>query len=147
MNNKNLSPSMLRKQGFLLGLGLTFFINGIIICLVNFNILDVTFKQIWPTFVVISGCSFLISDLFIYRRIRTSFLFPSIMLIFLGFTFLLFSMNVFNISFRKFISVFWPIILVVFGIILLIIYGIQRINNKQFQFPYMQDDTLEEDNY
>ncbi|WP_407400053.1 hypothetical protein [Treponema sp.] len=145
MNDKKVSPAVLRKQGFLLGMGLTLIIDGILICLVNFHLINVTLKQIWPLFVVIAGFCFLGSDLFIYRRLRTAFLFPSIMLIFLGVAFLVFSSDVFNISFRKFISVCWPIVLVVFGILLLSVYGIQRINNKQF--PYMQDDTLEEDNY
>lgn len=145
MNDKKVSPAVLRKQGFLLGMGLTLIIDGILICLVNFHLINVTLKQIWPLFVVIAGFCFLSSDLFIYRRLRTAFLFPSIMLIFLGVAFLVFSSDVFNISFRKFISVCWPIVLVVFGILLLSVYGIQRINNKQF--PYMQDDTLEEDNY
>ncbi|MCQ2240729.1 hypothetical protein [Treponema sp.] len=147
MDDKKLSPAVLRKQGFLLGMGLTLLIDGFIICLVNFNFINATLKQIWPLFVIIAGFCFLGADLFIYRRLRTAFLFPSIMLIFLGTAFLVFSSDVFNISFRQFISVCWPIVLVVFGILLLFVYGIQRINNKQFQFPYMQDDTLEEDNY
>ena len=147
MENKKFSPEVMKKQGFLLGMGLTLFIDGIIICLVNFNFLNVTLKQIWPLFVIIAGFCFLGADLFVYRRLRTAFLFPSIMLVFLGAAFLIFSSDVFDISFRRFISVCWPVVLVVFGILLLSVYGIQRINNKQFQFPYMQDDTLEEDNY
>ena len=147
MENKKFSPEVMKKQGFLLGMGLTLFIDGIIICLVNFNFLNVTLKQIWPLFVIIAGFCFLGADLFVYRRLRTAFLFPSIMLVFLGAAFLTFSSDVFHISFRRFISVCWPVVLVVFGILLLSVYGIQRINNKQFQFPYMQDDTLEEDNY
>ena len=147
MENKKFSPEVMKKQGFLLGMGLTLFIDGIIICLVNFKFLNVTLKQIWPLFVIIAGFCFLGADLFVYRRLRTAFLFPSIMLVFLGAAFLIFSSDVFLISFRRFISVCWPVVLVVFGILLLSVYGIQRINNKQFQFPYMQDDTLEEDNY
>ena len=147
MENKKFSPEVMKKQGFLLGMGLTLFIDGIIICLVNFNFLNVTLKQIWPLFVIIAGFCFLGADLFVYRRLRTAFLFPSIMLVFLGAAFLIFSSDVFHISFRRFISVCWPVVLVVFGILLISVHGIQRINNKQFQFPYMQDDTLEEDNY
>lgn len=67
------------------------------------------------------------------------------MLVILGSGFLVFSTDLFHVSFRKIISVFWPVVLIVFGIFLLAVYEIQRINYKKF--PYMQDDTLEEDNY
>ena len=145
MTSGKISLSVLRKQGFLVGAGLTMFLNGIITCLVRFNFIDVSLKQIWPLFIIVAGLCFLGADLFIFRRLRTAYLFPSIMLIFLGGAFLVFSLDVFHVSFRQFISACWPVVLVVFGIVLLFVYGIQRINNKQF--PYMQDDTLEEDNY
>ncbi|MBQ0039984.1 MAG: hypothetical protein KBS64_06125 [Treponema sp.] len=143
--NKKTTPANLKKQGFLLVFGLTLLVDGFVICFVNFGILPVSLKQIWPFFVIFFGITFLFSDLFIFGRLRTAILFPSIMLIILGAVFLVFSTDVFQLSFRKFISVSWPIVLVVFGIVLLSVYGIQRLNNKQF--PYMQDDTLEEDSY
>lgn len=145
MNNSKISPAVLRKQGFLLAIGLTLLVDGLIVSLVNLHVIPFSLSKIWPLLVIIAGVFFLVSDLFIYRRFRTAFLFPSVMLIFLGVGFLLFSTDVFKVSFRKFISVFWPMVLVAFGIFLLFIYGFQRIKNNQF--PYMQDDTLEEENY
>lgn len=145
MENMKISPAMLRKQSLLLAIGLILLVDGLILGLVNLHLVPVTLRQIWPVFVIIAGVFFLASDLFVYRRLRTAFLFPSIMLIFLGAGFLVFSTDVFHVSFRKFISVFWPFVVVVFGIFLIVVYAMQRLNNNQF--PYMQDDTLVEDNY
>lgn len=145
MIDMKISPAEMRKQGILLAMGLILLVDGIIVCLINFKVIPLSLKQIWPLLVVFAGILIFFSDLFIYGRIRTAFLFPSVMLVFLGVGFFVFSSNVFRISFRDFISVCWPVVFVVFGIFLLSVYEIQRVNSKKF--PYMQDDTLEEDNY
>ena len=137
--------AVLRKQSFFLAMGLTLLVDGALACMVKADFFPFTLSQIWPVFVIIAGLIVFGADLFIFRRIRTSFLFPSVMLVILGSGFLVFSTDLFHVSFRKIISVFWPVVLIVFGIFLLAVYEIQRINYKKF--PYMQDDTLEEDNY
>ena len=106
------------------------------------ELLHLNLKELWPVIVINAGLAFLVSDLFIYKKIRAVFLFPSVALFVLGIIFLLFSLHVFHISFAKFISVFWPIVLFVLGILLILVYGVQRINSEEF--PYIKDDSSDD---
>ena len=129
--------STLRRRSFFLAIGLMFILDGVVFAVVNITG-KTGFKETWPLLMMSAGMAFFVADFFVYRRIRASFLFPSVMMFVLGVIFLLFSMNVFHVQFRKFISVFWPIVLFVFGVILVSVYGMQKINKDEF--PYMKDD-------
>lgn len=134
--------SRLRKRSLLIALGFMFVFNGIFFSLSNIGFLGMTVRKFWPVVVINTGLSFFAADFFIYRRLRSVFFFPSVFLFILGIIFLLFSTDVFHVSFRKFISVFWPIVLVVFGVILIATYGVKRKTGEEF--PYMQDDSAED---
>ena len=77
------------------------------------------------------------------RRIRVSYLFPSVFLIGMGFYFLLFSLNLISMGFRKWISIFWPLFPVLLGICLIILFLIQQ--NPAAHFPYDKSESLEND--
>lgn len=129
--------STLRRRSFFLAIGLMFILDGIVFAVVNITG-KAGFKESWPLLMMSAGVAFFAADYLVYKRIRASFLFPSVMMFALGVIFLLFSTNVFHVQFRKFISVFWPIVLFVFGVILVSIYGMQKVNKSDF--PYIQDD-------
>lgn len=139
---KKVSPAGLRKRSLYIALGFMLVFDSIFFALLNIELLHLNLKELWPVIVINAGLAFLVSDLFIYKKIRAVFLFPSVALFVLGIIFLLFSLHVFHISFAKFISVFWPIVLFVLGILLILVYGVQRINSEEF--PYIKDDSLDD---
>ncbi|HBP08754.1 MULTISPECIES: hypothetical protein [unclassified Treponema] len=139
---KKVSLAGLRKRSLYIALGFMLVFDSIFFALLNIEFLHLNLKELWPVIVINAGLAFIVSDLFIYKKIRTVFLFPSVALFVLGIIFLLFSLHVFHISFAKFISVFWPIVLFVLGILLILVYGVQRINSEEF--PYMKDDSSDD---
>ena len=139
---KKVSPAGLRKCSLYIALGFMLVFDSIFFALLNIELLHLNLKELWPVIVINAGLAFLVSDLFIYKKIRAVFLFPSVALFVLGIIFLLFSLHVFHISFAKFISVFWPIVLFVLGILLILVYGVQRINSEEF--PYIKDDSSDD---
>ena len=139
---KKVSPAGLRKRSLYIGLGFMLVFDSIFFALLNIELLHLNLKELWPVIVINAGLAFLVSDLFIYKKIRAVFLFPSVALFVLGIIFLLFSLHVFHISFAKFISVFWSIVLFVLGILLILVYGVQRINSEEF--PYIKDDSSDD---
>ena len=116
---KKVSPAGLRKRSLYIALGFMLVFDSIFFALLNIELLHLNLKELWPVF-----------------------LFPSVALFVLGIIFLLFSLHVFHISFAKFISVFWPIVLFVLGILLILVYGVQRINSEEF--PYIKDDSSDD---
>lgn len=138
----NQVKKVLRKESLLITMGFIFILNGIFFFLLNIGAFGLVLKNHWPIAVIITGAAFLISDFFIYGKIRASFLFPSLLFVFLGIIFLLFSSNILHITFRRFISVSWPIILCISGVFLVILYGFQK--NGKNDFPYIKDDTAED---
>lgn len=138
----NSALSQLRKRSLLIALGFMFVFNGIFFSLCAAGFLGLTVSRFWPVVIINTGLSFFVSDFFIYQRLRSVFFFPAVFLFILGVIFLLFSTDVFHVSFRKFISVFWPIVLVVFGVILIVTYGVKRKTGEEFL--YMQDDSAED---
>ena len=139
---KKVSLAGLRKRSLYIALGFMLVFDSIFFALLNIEFLHLNLKELWPVIVINAGLAFLVSDLFIYKKIRAVFLFPSVALFVLGIIFLLFSLHVFHISFAKFISVFWPIVLFVLGILLILVYGVQRINSEEF--PYIKDDSSDD---
>jgi hypothetical protein len=136
------SSSRLRKQNLFIALGFMLILDGIFFSLSNLRALNFSVSRFWPIVVINAGLSFFAADFFMYRRIRTVSLFPSLMMFFFGVIFLLFSTKIFPFSLKKIVSFCWPFVLVVFGIILVSVYGVQRMNRSEF--PYMQDDSAEE---
>lgn len=139
---KKVSPAGLGKRSLYIALGFMLVFDSIFFALLNIDFLNLSLKEYWPVTVLNAGLAFVVSDLFIYKKIRAVFLFPSVALFILGTVFLLFSLHLFHISFAKFISVFWPIVLFVLGILLILVYGVQRINSEEF--PYMKDDSSDD---
>lgn len=131
-----------KKSALLIGLGFMFIFDGIFFSLLDLRMFPMGLKELWPVFVISTGLCFIPADLFINQRIRTIYLFPAVMLILLGIIFLLFSTHVFSLSFSAFISIFWPLVLVLAGIALIVIYVIQQ--KATARFPYLEDDSVHE---
>ncbi len=123
-------------------IGLFLLLTGIVFLLIDTHIIPYGLVKIWPTIMISSGISLFPAGFYKLKRVRTVYLFPAIMLVLLGIVFLLFSLHVFPMSFRWFISHWWPLLIVIGGAVLVGIFIVQQANAENF--PYMEDDSLVE---
>jgi hypothetical protein len=87
--------------------------------------------KVWPVGMAIVGLSGLSSSLIAKKRMRISFAVPSIGFTFLGFAFAAFSFGWAGMSFKKFIFVWWPTLLILGGISLFVAYGLSRRGSRK----------------
>jgi hypothetical protein len=83
-------------------------------------------SKAWPLGMAVVGLSVLASSLLAKKRLRTSFLVPSLGFILLGLVFALFSFGYASINFKGFVAMWWPCLLIVGGISLFVAYGLTR---------------------
>ncbi|MBQ3800649.1 MAG: hypothetical protein II837_10170 [Treponema sp.] len=120
--------------------GLFFLQMGAVLLIMDSGILPCGFSQMWPTIMIAAAFSLFPAGLYKARRVRTVYLFPAIMMLLLGIIFLLFSLHVFPVSFREFVARCWPLLIMLSGGGLVVIFFVQQLNAKDF--PYMEDDSL-----
>lgn len=133
------------RRAYLISLGIMLVLDGIFFFLLNLNVFKMGLKSLWPMLVIITGLSFFLVDFFMMRKIRTIFLFPSILLVLLGTLFLMFSLGVVPFSFRRFMTLLGPVILVFSGLGIIAVYGFQKLNKENF--PFMDEDSSGEDTF
>lgn len=122
--------------------GLFFVLSGFFFMIVNSGVVQTGVSGLWPFVIVLAGISLMLTGIAKDRRIRVSYFFPSLMLIFLGLFFLLFSLDIIEMSFRKWISIFWPLFPFFLGLSLIVLFLIQQ--NPAAHFPYDTGDSDEE---
>jgi hypothetical protein len=80
----------------------------------------------WPLAMATAGVAGFVSGLAAKRRLMAFFAVPSIGFTSLGLIFALFSFGLARVSFKNFIAVWWPSLLIAGGISLFVAYGISR---------------------
>lgn len=120
--------------------GLFFLQIGGILLVMDAGILTCGFSQIWPTIMIATAFSLFPAGLYKARRVRTVYLFPAIMMLLLGIIFLLFSFRVFPVPFKEFVVRCWPLMVMLSGGGLVVIFFVQQLNANHF--PYLEDDSL-----
>lgn len=124
-------------------IGLYAVFSGFFFMVVGSGLVEQGIEGFWPVSIILAGISILLTGLTKDRRIRVSYLFPSIFLIGMGLYFLLFSLNLISMGFRKWISIFWPLFPLFLGICLVILFLIQQ--NPDSHFPYEDSEISEND--
>lgn len=126
------------KSSILLLLGTLGIFWGVVSLLSVTQIISYSQLELWPFSVIASGISLFVSGIYKFRKVKSSYLFPSLTLVCIGIVFLLFSMHVVKMSFAEFIARIFPILFIVFGGSLIGIFIFQK--NRPKEFPYMDDD-------
>lgn len=130
------------KKGLYIFIGLSSTMLGVLSLLLEAKILPYNSTQIWPIIIIIFGISLMPAGIYNFKRLRSIYLFPAITMILLGIFFMLFSLNLVKISFAEFFIKWWPLLLLISGILLVGVFFVQQILKKDF--PYMEDDSLED---
>jgi len=110
------------SPAFLFG-GISFVLEGAFFLVVALSPLEI--GRAWPISLAIAGVAGIAAGLLAWRRLRPSFLVPSLCFLVLGLVFSLFSFGVITMSFRDFIVTWWPSIFILGGIMLFASYGLR----------------------
>ena len=112
---------MFNKQPSYLFFALFFFLVGLYSFLSVLGIIPrFIFFRAWPLISVFSGMALLTAGWYNYRNFRSKFVVPSCVFLFLGLTLLIFSFRLVTFSFQQFILNWWPLLIILVGIILLL---------------------------
>lgn len=128
---------------FLILAGLFTLQMGFLFLLIDLHVIPYTMRQTWPILVCAAGISLVPAGLYKLRRMKSIYLFPAILLILLGIFFSLFSFHVLQVPLSSFMHQWWPLLILITGVILVVLYFVQQVRKKDF--PYMDDDSLMED--
>lgn len=115
---------------------------GVPVLLKNLEILDISYFQFIPYGMICAGVSLFLAGIYKAKKIRSSYIFPAIVLTALGVFFLLFATGVLHFSLTTFVSRWFPLLLLLFGVVLVVIFFVQQVMKKDF--PYITEDGNED---
>lgn len=119
-------------------LGLLLFCAGLCATFVFSNVLPFGPEHLWPIIVILSGICLVLTCVFKHHKVRGVYVVPAVLIEVLGIVFLLFSMEIISMSFTTFVVKWIPLILILFGAVLVGIFLWQR--NFDSFFPYDKDE-------
>ncbi|MDR0730523.1 MAG: hypothetical protein LBF63_02570 [Treponema sp.] len=99
---------------FLLQVGFFLFLSAL-------NILPLPLSKSWPLLSVFCGVALLPSGWRRFGAFRIAYVVPSVAFILLGSGFLIFSLDLVAFSFRQFILSWWPLLIVLAGLVLVLV--------------------------
>ena len=102
--------------------GMILALGGLFFLLSNTVLTAVTLQRTWPIFMAIVGVSLLVHALRSTGESRLSLTVPAIGLMVLAGVFLPFSLDVVRADFENVVATWWPLLLIVFGIVLLVVH-------------------------
>jgi len=113
-------------------LGMVLSLGGLFFLLVNTVLTEKGLGKIWPAFMLITGVSLLP---YAFRkkkeRYKIAIIIPSISIIILSCIFFLFSLDIMKLTFHDFVSLWWPVLIMILGISLVILYFFNKqLRNK-----------------
>ncbi|MDR2072110.1 MAG: hypothetical protein LBP60_01565 [Spirochaetaceae bacterium] len=111
----------LNKRPLYLFFATFFILIGVFLFFSALKIIPITLAQGWPLLSVFSGLALLPAGLRHYRAFKYKYLIPSLAFVVLGCTLLVFSFKVVSFSFKRFVINWWPLLIVLGGIILILL--------------------------
>lgn len=129
------------KKQYCMFFGLFLIMTGCLLFFTAVNYVPYTLESLWPFIVIFGSISLFISGIFVHRGKITSYIIPSVALLLLGLFFLLFSMNIIQEPFLQLASRWWPVVLIMAGLSLVILFFIWNKGNIQLEDA---DDDLED---
>ncbi|HAE23380.1 MAG TPA: hypothetical protein DCG47_13830 [Spirochaetaceae bacterium] len=113
------------------------FIGSFVACSALLNLImglvGVKIVDYWPLYAILAGICMVPSGLVRYKAIRASFLVPAVSFVLLGLFLAVFSFGFSSMSFKNFLSLWWPGLFVAAGLVLFVLWLITR--------SYLRNDT------
>ncbi|MDR0997584.1 MAG: hypothetical protein LBL70_00830 [Treponema sp.] len=111
----------LNKRSVYLFFAAFFLLVGLFLFLFSLKILPVSFSQAWPLLSVFSGLALFPAGWRRFGGIHPVYVVPSIVFVILGSALLVFSLDLVSFSFRQFMLNWWPLLVVLAGLILVLV--------------------------
>lgn len=110
-----------KKQTIYLFFASFFILVGLFLFLSALRIIPVSLIQGWPLLSVFAGLALFPAGWHHYRALRYHYLIPSLAFVILGCALLVFSLKMVSFSFKLFIINWWPLLLALTGILLILL--------------------------
>jgi hypothetical protein len=111
----------LNKRSIYLFFAAFFMLVGFFLFIAALGIIPAAFSQIWPLLSVFSGLALFPAGWHRYGAFRSRYVVPSIAFVILGSVLLIFSFHMVPFSFSQFILNWWPLLVVLAGLMLVLI--------------------------
>ena len=108
-----------KKEHYILP-GMILMLGGLFFLLWNTVIPEKSIKRIWPAFMLIAGLSLIPYAFKKKSTARTALIIPAVFIILLALLFFPFSLGKMMISFRDFALRWWPVLIIIIGICLIV---------------------------
>jgi hypothetical protein len=110
----------LRKRSLYLFFASYFLLIGFFLVLLALKVLPIPFSQSWPLLSVFAGLSLIPAGWHRFTRIHMAYLLPALAFIMLGCVLLFFSLDLAPWSFKQFMLDWWPLLVALAGLILVL---------------------------
>ncbi len=113
--------------------GIFLILAGAFLVALNAGVFDSDFRHLWPLFMLFAGVSLFFFGLKKRGAAKIRMVIPSISIILLSLVFLIFSLNLVGMSFRRFVVLWWPAIFIVAGATLIAVdlFGTRKVRRKR----------------
>jgi hypothetical protein len=111
----------LNKRSLYLFFAAFFLLVGMFLFFFALHILPFTFSQSWPLLSVFAGLALFPAGWHRFGVVNTRFAVPSVAFVFLGCFLMIFSFQVVPFSFKHFVIKWWPLLVVLMGLILVLL--------------------------
>jgi hypothetical protein len=111
----------LNKRSLYLFFAAFFLLVGFFLFLSSLRILPFTFSQSWPLLSVFAGLALFPAGWHRFGEVRTHFVVPAVAFVLLGCSLMIFSFRVAPFSFRRFVIDWWPLLVALTGLILVLL--------------------------
>jgi cytochrome c biogenesis protein CcdA len=111
----------LNKRSLYLFFATFFILVGFFLFLSSLRIIPLVFEKWWPSISIFAGLALIPSGWHFYGVIKIRYLVPAAAFIVLGVALLIFSLDIVSFSFKQFILNWWPLLIVMAGLILVLI--------------------------
>lgn len=132
------------KSTWRLFVGFSLVCTSIVLFAANTDLISYTLLNLWPCIVISVGISFTLSAVIAQKQLPLRFLVLSISFVLMGIVFLLFSTHVITVPFRRVAARLWPVLLILIGIFLLIVFQYLKKNQAVGDVSFY-DDSDEDD--
>jgi hypothetical protein len=111
----------LNKRSLYLFFATFFILVGFFLFLSSLNIVPMVFEDWWPSVSIFAGLALIPSGWHRYGVIMIRSLVPAIAFIILGIVLLIFSLDIVDFKFKQFILNWWPLLIAIAGLILVLV--------------------------
>ena len=108
-----------------------FFQTGLFFFLYTLRIIPIALSQAWPMLSIFIGVSLFPSGWHRYGKFKARYIVPSVTFVILGSVLMVFALDLVSFSFAQFIKNWWPLLIVLAGLILVLV----SLGTKQLTVP------------